>query len=363
MRHGSFAVALLLLVLILPNSAFSYQFEATASYAEGDGDVTDTESTSVEARWFLRSVPMTDAPLAEAGYLSQTSSIRYGFRRDESELDFLLPMLITPPPIIGPALPPPGLTARPVISGGIGALMSPFSTSTEIDRHSLHYAHIHKDSGWFGEISGSTVDGETESFIDNDIDGHGVFGAFGRYLTDALTVKVYVAQEDQESGSVSSNGCPGLLFCLPFALHSSLETETFSVGISSKYVGQLGAHYYAVSGFLQHDEVDAEFTTRFTSPGLPPFGMPIQSSMTVDNDIGDIWKVGASATWYFSRHLGLGAEYRLTDTRADQDQSYALSGRWFVTENIELRLQFRRTHLEGARDDLDQIGLTIGGRI
>ena len=59
----------------------------------------------------------------------------------------------------------------------------------------------------------------------------------------------------------------------------------------------------------------------------------------------------------------MSGDYRLTDTGSDQDQSYALSGRWFVNSNVELRLQFRRTHFEGTRDDLDLIGLTIGGCI
>ncbi|MDH3642204.1 MAG: hypothetical protein OES38_08920, partial [Gammaproteobacteria bacterium] len=230
--------------------------------------------------------------------------------------------------------------------------------------HSLSYRHVHKASGWFGEVGASLSDGDADAFSNGDLDGNRYRLAIGRYLTPATAALAFVAQDEQKTKSTFSSTCSGVLFCLGITSDSRTKTDVLSVGIAVRHVGQVRNHHYAVGGFVQHDESDTVFSA-MTTVTENPQNLPITTLPPVEFkiSISDIWRAGIDASWYFTQDLSIGAGYSFTESRGNQDHSYSLQGRWFITPRVELRLRVARTDLDLTDDEVDLVGVTVGGRI
>lgn len=328
-----------------------------ANHAQGEGDFTDNKTNNIYATWYWTPVSAADMPLDEAGFLSQTSSLSYGYTQLESEVE--------PRPLIfiasiRPPLFPPSRTHQ---GGGFRRAIAP-SITTDLDQHLISYTHIHKPSGWFGLIRASDIQAENNSFVPTGIDGTRFRVAIGRYFTPTSTVQLYVERNDEVSKTSLSTTCPIPTFlCIGLTSRSKNEKDDLIVGLAAKHVGQLTNHHYAISGFIKHtnSEIDLSIRTVVTDN---PLNLPIPPFQTTSFSlpVDDIWSAGVNATWYATRSSGISAGYTLTDAGSNQDQTYALAGHWYVRPQFVVRINLLRTHLEGLRDDIDQVGISFGAR-
>jgi len=335
----------------------AYQFEVIANHAQGEGDLTDTNINNIHTTWYWAPVSDTTMPLDEAGFLSQTSSLGYGYTQLESEVEPRPLIFITP---INPPLFPPFRTHQ---GGGFRRAIAP-SITTELDQHQISYTHIHKPSGWFGLIRASDTQGGNDGFVPTDINGTRIRAAIGRYFTPTSTVQLYVERNDEVSKTSLSTTCSiPTFFCIGLTSRSKAEKDDLIVGLAAKHVGQFTNRYYAISGFVQHtnSEIDLSIRTVVTDN---PLNLPIPPLQTTSFSlpVDDIWSAGVNATWYATRSSGISAGYTLTDAGSNQDQTYTLAGHWYVRPQFVVRINFLRTHLEGMRDDIDQVGISLGAR-
>ncbi len=354
------------LLLLTAFAAADFRGEAVATYGDGDGDGTDTEVYGVTARWFFKPVKTESVPLAEAGFLSQTSFVRYAYTKEETELNLRPLVLDFVPP--GGAVSDPGLTPLPRPQpptrtiGGVNVLLQ--SPEAERKQHQLTYRQIHAPSGWFGEIRAGVSNGDVTLLTGGNVDGQEVRLEVGRYVTETTSVQAHASVGEVESKSRFQTSCTVSLFCVGIASNSRNTTDTQAVGLSARHVGTIAGHYFGIDGFAEYAEQDIELrnSVRIIEN---PLNLPIQTlpSSAFDVEVSGIWRAGASLRWYFNPKLSVAGAYALNSVRTQQDHSYTLSGQWFITEHVALQLQANRLHIEGPGADIDSLVFSVVGRL
>lgn len=317
-----------------------YRFEGSVGYAEGDGDnVNDIEleTVSVSGAAYLDVVAIKQVPLAEAGFLSQASVVRYSYTSDKTKVNSFVTLGVG--------------------SGLIPGLGQPATLSTDVERHYGELVYISKASGWFGLLGAATLDGD----LDNaDLDGKLARVGVGRYVTPTTTVQVFYERSEQDSDSAFSIDCDGQIFCIDQFVENRTETSIDSVGVLARHVGKLFGYHYAAQGLIQKSDSNLDFTTviQFDARLFGSQERRFQSKSSTDAWLGSL-----DFTWYLNSNLGLSAGYDFQKVESDRSGVYRLGVGWFARPNIQLRAQFLRRDLDGSRGDIDQISIGITGRI
>lgn len=322
----------------LVSTAQAYQFEVKGQYGESIDEPRgyEAEQTQASLVWWLEDVSTKNGPLAEAGFLSRTSSLAVNFGRVETEFE--------PPSALLP-------------------FFAAFAQETENDRYGGTFSWIH-DSGWIlrAQVARTETDQSPGSFGDVDGDEYGV--NLGYYLTNSTTIEASYVQGDSEGGSRTQGTCPvlPLLFICIESSSIQFDTEVDTAALAVKHVGAVLGQDFAIN--FQYAYIDADTTTRSVLVRRDQFGnlQTIRSRLSSDISTDSL---SAGLTWYVNRRLGLDLGYARLDADDGPDvDSYRVGGSWFVTENIYLGASIERTEVSlfTGQDDLDSATLKVGLR-
>lgn len=337
MRKGMLLCIAVLLAWGCGTASADYRVEGSVGYAEGDGDALDSETTSASGALYLGVVTTDQVPLAEAGFLSRQSVIRYLYSKDETEFDSGVGLVQSP-----------GLVPGPI----------QLTTQTrEADRHVGEFMYVSQANGWFGLLRIATLGGDAAA--DADLDGTLARLGVGRYVTPTTAVQVFFERSQQDVDSSFRVECDGQFFCFDLAVDSRLDTEINSIGVLARHVGNWSGYHFALQGLIQRSDSDVDITTvtQFDSALL---GSQVQS--TESKFSSDAWLASIDFTWYLNSRLGLSAGYDFQEVESNNSSTYRLGVSWFVHSNIAFQAQLSRADPDGSRGDIDQFSVGITGR-
>lgn len=294
------SIALLSIVTSLP--VYAYQFEIEAEYSDSETDFDssfspdmDEDSTSFSGTYYFSDVETNKGPLSVAAFISRSSNISVFYSDGETEVD------ATRITFSGPA---PSLFGS-ISSYGGSILDSTFVTPKyEIDREEyfINGQYIHAESGWLIEASYGYVEEDSDLGVDIEQDIYGI--GVGKYIAQntRLMLDYFHTETDIDFGVVDT----------------SSDSELVNIGLF--HVQELGDDtYYDASLDIAH----------------------------IDPDDGDNSQAySASATYYFTSHIGLGIDVSHVDGDDVDTTSYGISGEWFITENFAINLSYARTDLD-----------------
>lgn len=314
-----------------------YRVEGSVGYAESDGDALDSETTSASGALYLGVVTTDQVPLAEAGFLSRQSVVRYLYSKDETEFDSAVGL------VLGPGLVP--------------EVVQSTTQTTGVDRHAGEFVYISQANGWFGLLRIATSSGDAAG--DSNLDGTLARLGVGRYVTPTSVVQVFFERSQQDVDSSFRVECDGQFFCFDLAVDNRLDTEIDSIGVLARHVGVWSGYHFALQGLIQRSDSDVNITTitQFDSELL---GSQVQS--TGSKFSSDAWLASVDFTWYLNPKLGLSAGFDFQEVESNNSSTYRLGVGWFVHSNIELRAQVSRTDPDGSRGEIDQFSFGLTGR-
>ena len=320
----------------LVSTAQAYQFEVKGQYGESIDEPRGYEAEQTQASfvWWLDDVSTKDGPLAEAGFLSKSSSLSFSFGRAETEFD-VSGMLL---PFFGPSI------------------------DSQTDRSEARFAWIHR-SGWLVAAHAARSEMEQEASLFGDMDGDEYGLTIGYYLTDATTVEASYSLAESDGGSIRPrNPCPLLVDPCSLLQGNRTKVEVDTAALVLKHVASLLNQDFAVSLGYARAELDSTIRSAITT--LDPFRVPrsivVRTSQSAESNV-----LNVGATWYPTKHLGFELGYARQDADGSSDtDSYRLGTNWFVTENIYLGASVERTEvfLLTGEGDLDSATLKVGVR-
>ncbi len=346
------------------SGALAYQLEGQLGYADGDSDNFDTSTWAAGLQWYFNPVDDSNAPLAEAGFLSRTSSISYGY----SDLNLNTSGF------------PGGALIGGVPSGNVFALGITEAVASDQDRSidGLQYRYVHPSTGWYGALATTRVRGTTKgarlalvnaeiNFSGDRTAGHEFIFEAGRYFGKNWTLGLTAGRgkERTTNRTVTVIDIPGFLQPLTATLDSrgTAEIKSWQYGISGRYVGQVAGYGFAVAGLLQHIDAKARASVGLEQSVSVGRGDPVNLfTDTVRDSLPDVYRGGVSGTWYFTPAMGAGLGYELTDRDGRRDQRYLISAHWFVQSGLQIRIDWETRHLEGPQPDFQQFSLGLTGR-
>ena len=321
------------------STAHSYQFEVKGQYGESIDEPRGYEAQQSQASlvWWLDNVSTNKGPLAEAGFLSRTSSLSVSYGRVETEIE-----------------PPPDF---------IAFFGSP--QETESERYGAAFSWVH-ESGWILRAQGGRTDTDQSpgNLGDRDGDEYGI--GVGYYLTDSTTIDANFLRGESDGGVTTRRECPPILIsllgvCIE-SISTQFDTEVDTTSLGIKHVGNLLNQDFAVS--FQYARIELDTTTRGAIVTRDAIGnlQTFRSRSSIDTSTDAI---NAEITWYPTRQLGFefGISRQDLDDGADVD-SYRIGTSWFVTQNLYLGASIERTEvvLLTGEDDLDSATLKVGLR-
>ena len=328
-----------------------FQIEVKSGYSEAQAGTTDIAAASFEARVYASPVSTQGLPYAEAGFLSQTSYLSYTLTRDETEASGIFPA--------GP-LPFPGMLE--------GRLEPRTVLKTERDSRIASFRYVQKSSGWFVGSRVGDFSGDDDRGDNLNIDGTVVELSGGRYLTRSTMIHLVARRESESASRTFGNSCVANFFCSSTTGSRRSRNETESWGLGVRHVGRLWNRHVAVEARVERAETELALTTRFDfeepDSSLPPLLRPeprplFRGAISID----DIWQSGLGLTWYANASMGITARYDLREIDSQRQETYVLSGGWFVTPQLEVAIGALRVEQDFVSDELDQYSISIRGRI
>lgn len=301
----SLVVALLSSVVTFP--AHAYQFEVEVGYTDSETDYDsnfwpdeDSDSVSISGTYFFTDVETNKGPLSVAAFLDRASSISVFYSDGETEVDAQQLTFSGPAPV-GPV----SSYGSPV--SGFTYLVPKYEIDTE--EYFVAGQYIHVNSGWLIEASYGYSEDDSDLGIDIESDSYGV--GVGKYIAESTRLMLdYVYIETDIDSSIGD---------------TSVDTDIVNLGLF--HVQQLGnGTFYDVSldvGYIDSDES------------------------------GDAEVYSASATYYFSRALGIGVNVSHTDNDDIDVTTYGVSGEWFITDSFAINVNYMKAKID------DSEGLSI----
>lgn len=349
-----FLGTILLSLLVSVPAIAQFHFETTGSYTSLDTTFTEDDQYNGSISWFIFPVDETKGPLAEAAFLSRSSSLRYSYTRAENRAQFPNPAFLMPLP--GPS-DPMEFVFQVIVD-----------REENINTHMIDTRYVVADTPWIVGSSFSITDGDVSTNgAPSDLDNWSGALVLGRYVLTNTTVSFRAEYGERE---MTTNSTLALSSLLPDIdqigeFMSEVEIETIDISAIGEHVGTVGDYSYrleASASFLSF-EGDVESETIITDaitgeliPDLRVTGSRI-SLGTVDG-----WRAGLSGVWYFNDRIGLSANYQFTDLENQQSNSYGIGLSWFVTRFLEVRGNYQQLDIDGSFNDVEQWGLAIRGR-
>ncbi len=359
--------AILVNFLTPSTAAAQFSFETTGSFVSSETTFTELDLYNGSISWFIAPVDESKGPLAEAAFLSRSSSIRYGYTRFENSFDFLT---VAP----GPGLLPipidsaPGPVGQPAFGSTASGLIAPNTNVPNLNTHSLDTRYVVHDTSWIVSGSLSLTDGDfSAANVASDQDDWSGGLSVGRYVLTNTTVSLRAEYDESEVTAEVALALNFPSIGINQLAETTLitETETVDISLVGEHVGTVGDYSYrltANAGYFTSD-IDLESVTLITDVAT---GEPV----TTTGDIGasaslanlDGWRTGLSATWYFNNRIGLNANYQFAEFENQQTNSYGVGLGWFITRYLEVRGNYGRSGVDGAGNDVEQWGVALRGR-
>ena len=185
--------------LLAPVPAIAqFRFETTGSYTNLDTTFTEDDQYSGSISWFIFPVDETKGPLAEAAFLSRSSSLRYSYTRTENRAQFPNPAFLMPLP--GPSDPMEFVFQVIVDREEI------------INTHMIDTRYVVADTPWIVGSSFSITDGDVSTNgAPSDLDNWSSALVLGRYVLTNTTVSFRAEYGDREMTTNSTLELSSLL--------------------------------------------------------------------------------------------------------------------------------------------------------
>lgn len=346
------AVVTTLVTLLSTLSAVQagYRVELDGSYAQTTETLADADNINLSAEVFLHSVEDGLGPLGEAAFLSRASSLLYRYDRTESDSDVFTGGFFSPSPL-DPVLVVP---SDPVedFANIEGSLAENIVSET----HSVQARYVFPVSGWIYTLGGQRTAPQSIGFGDEE--GYGVNIGVGRYLDSTTTLEFTAgfARQDFATQSPLSLGPLADLPLIDFQgilINSTTETDTFSGSLQLRRVGKIGRETFATTLLIGYAETELEASSSSAvfvdSTGEEqPFDGFIPTS--VDGPTVESYNALAAATWFVTRSLGIDVGYTYNRALTFDVHGVDAGAGWFVSPNIELRGNYRRSFPELGPD-------------
>lgn len=345
----------ILLSLLAPAPATAqFRFETTGSYANVDPTFTEEDRYNGSISWFPFSVDETKGPLAEATFLSRSSSLRYSYKRAENTAQFPNPSFLMPLP--GPR-DPMELVLQVIVD-----------REENTDTHMIDTRYVVADTPWIVGSSFSITDGDVSTNdTPSDLDNWSGALMLGRYVLTNTTVNFRAEYGEREMTTKSTLELSSLLPDIDqiSEITSEVEIETIDISAIGEHVGTVGGYSYRLEanasflsfeGDIETENIITDAATGELIPDLSVTGSRM-SLGTVDG-----WRAGLSGIWYFNDRIGLNANYQFTDLENQKSNSYGIGLSWFVTKYLEVRGNYQQVDIDGSFNDLEQWGVTVRGR-
>ena len=348
------ALVLVLMLLAPTPVAAQFRFETTGSYADLDTTFTEEDRYSGSIRWFLLPVDEDKGPLAEAAFLTRSSSLRYRFKDAENSAEFPNPSFDRPLP----GSPDPMELVFQII----------VNRETRTSTHMIDTRYVVADTSWIVGSSFSIGDGDVATNgLPSDLDNWSGALILGRYVLTNTTMSLRVDYGESEMTTNFAFEQSSVFAEIDQVgeFSSEVEVETIDISAIGEHVGTVGgysyrlaanASYLSFEGNVETQSIITNATTGEFIADLSDTGSR-RSLGTVDG-----WRAGLSGVWYFNDRIGLNAHYQITDLENQQSNSYGIGLSWFATKYLEVRGNYNQTDVDGPVNDLRQWGVAVRGR-